>query len=212
MNLKIIKLKERLNPWTQSFSFEMTDGEKLTFNSYIIKSKNYLEFGSGGSTFHVLKNSNAKVHSVESSPVWMRHMRTYIFIRINQLFGRLNFYPINIGKTRGWGFPAEKNLSHLYPNYSSDIFTKVDPSIIDTVLVDGRFRVACALNTLIHCYKNKGLRIIIHDFWNREKYFKLLDYLDVEKRVDSLAGFRPKKIIDIELLKADYEVYKFNPH
>jgi hypothetical protein len=82
---------------------------------------------------------------------------------------------------------------------------------VDTVLVDGRFRVACTLRTILECHQNTNLRILIHDFSGRENYQVLRKYLHEVARVESLAVFTVKEDLDISSVMSDYEQYKYDP-
>ncbi|WP_232473249.1 hypothetical protein [Brachyspira sp. SAP_772] len=70
--------------------------------------------------------------------------------------------------------------------------SKEEMNNIDTILVDGRFRVACVLNSIFYC---RNAVIIIHDFFNREYYNVLLNYLDIVEKADTLGVFKIKKIL-----------------
>ncbi|MGV3278667.1 hypothetical protein ACFX5K_03360 [Rickettsiales bacterium LUAb2] len=179
----------------------MSDLEKELFIKYIEKSKNYLEFGSGGSTFlSLLKNDKINVVSVENDINWLKFLREYSYIREEEN-KRLTLHFENTGQVGDWGFPKDiENSKHLFHNYSSQVFSKIqDISKIDTVLVDGRFRVACTLNTIKFC--NKNTVIIIHDFWNRKHYHILLQFLDVVEQVDTIGVFKVKTNINNEKLE-----------
>ena len=121
-------------------------------------------------------------------------------------------YPVDIGPTCEWGYPQSDNSKSLFPAYSSSIFKVIDNKAIDLAFVDGRFRVACTLRIILECYTNNNLDILIHDFWNREKYHLVLKYLDIVDRVDSLGVFSIKKSIDLKSVHKDYEAYKFDPY
>ena len=135
-------------------------------------------------------------------------MREYRIVRKNE-GKRLSLFHENVGQTGSWGFPTNEDFKDLFPNYSSTIFNEIDTSKIDTALVDGRFRVACTLKTILECHSNENLTILIHDFWNREKYHIVLQYLDVVDRADTLGVFSIKDDLDIGSAKKDYEKYKF---
>ncbi len=152
------------SPYPIFYSFVMEQDEKKLFEEIVKGSKYYLEFGSGGSTFKTLQISRAVVHSVESDLFWMDQIRLHLFIKYHTMRKRLKFHHVDIGALAGWGRPANQDSKHLFPNYSSTIFDSITAEKIDTVLVDGRFRVACTLSTILHCHGNKGLRILIHDF------------------------------------------------
>ncbi|MCZ9877131.1 hypothetical protein OFP88_13935 [Brachyspira hyodysenteriae] len=76
-------------------------------------------------------------------------------------------------------------------------------------MIDGRFRVACVLNTILNC--NKNIKIIIHDFFNREEYHILLNYLDTIEKSNSLGVFKIKENINTDEINKLIEKYKYNP-
>ena len=137
-------------------------------------------------------------------------MREYWQIRRMERKGKLFLFHVDIGPTAGWGKPIDNDQREKFPNYSSDIFNLIDKESVDTVLIDGRFRVACALKTILECYQNKNLQIIIHDFWVREHYHVLLKYFDIIDRADSLGVFNIKNNIDLKSIMEEYELYKYN--
>src|SRR5690606_18853321 len=179
INQKIINLIRKLevySPYPLFYKFRMTKNEQKVFNNHIKNSKYYLEFGSGGSTLRILQKSKAKIYSVESSSDWIDYLCKYFIIR-NAREKRLFFHHVDIGQTKGWGYPVSKESIELVPNYSNSIFNTLDAGKIDTVLIDGRFRVACVLSVILNITSNKNTTILIHDFWNREKYHRVLKYL-----------------------------------
>ena len=60
----------------------------------------------------------------------------------------------------------------------------VDAGALDFVLVDGRFRVACALQLLLRA-REKTPRILVHDFAQREYYAVLLEFFDVVEQAET---------------------------
>jgi hypothetical protein len=90
---------------------------------------------------------------------------------------------------------------HLWPNYSS-----ADIGTPDTILIDGRFRVACGLQC---CIKHPNATILMHDFTNRPEYHVLLNYMDIVKSVDTLVCVKVKLDNDKEKLLELYDTYKF---
>jgi hypothetical protein len=65
---------------------------------------------------------------------------------------------------------------------------------LDLVLIDGRFRVACALEAVLRCSPDTTL--VIHDFWNRPVYHGLLPYLDELERCATIGVFRIRRGFD----------------
>jgi len=206
----VVKKLNQYSPWPLFYHFQMTKDERKIFGEQIKNSVVYLEFGMGGSTLFSLKNSSAKIYTVESSDKWIMYMRKYFFLRYHEN-KRLIIYYVNIGITGEWGYPEGDSNSNLFPDYSSSIFNVIDGNSIDLVMIDGRFRVACTLKIILECYFNNKLKILIHDFWNREEYQVVLKYLDVIDRVDSLGVFSIREDIDLKLVNSDYVAYKFNP-
>jgi len=204
----LIKEIDKFSPHPLFYSFVMTEGERKLFDTTVAGSKVYLEFGMGGSTFRVLLRSKAKVFSIDSSLDWIDVMRQYFLIRSTE-GKRLELIHVDIGNTREWGLPDGDSSKELFPSYSASIFDHVESSTIDTVLVDGRFRVACTLKTIIECSENADLKIMIHDFWRRTEYHIVLEYLDIVDRVDNLAVFKIKDDVDLDAVKENYNKYKY---
>lgn len=205
---KIIVWINSLSPRPLFHSFKMTPAEIKLFDESINKSKGYLEFGMGGSTIRVLQKSEAKVYSVESSASWMDMLRQYKFIKRMEK-DRLSIFHVNIGSTHEWRRPLGDANKELFPAYSTQVFDQIDTNHIDLVLVDGRFRVACALRTVKECAGQDDLRVLFHDF-DRQHYHVVLKYLDNVSQADSLAVLKPKKEIDLDQLEKDFQEYCYD--
>jgi hypothetical protein len=204
----LLRKYDKYLPRPSHYSFMMSANEQELFDLSIRDSKVYLEFGMGGSTFHALQKSSAKVYSIDSSREWIKLMREYWYIRFMELT-RLSLIFADVGPVKEWGVPIGDNPA-LFPNYSAAIFKTIRKEKVDTVLVDGRFRVACTLKTILECHPNKNLQILIHDFWDRPHYHIVLRYLDAVVRADTLGVFELKKGIDLNAVRSDYEAYKYN--
>ena len=63
------------NKSAPDYDFIMTGRERKCFEKYVLKSRNYLEFGMGGSTIFYLRNSGGKVCSVEANSRWLEFLR-----------------------------------------------------------------------------------------------------------------------------------------
>jgi hypothetical protein len=190
------------------FKIRMNKNEQVLFIKYIRKSKYYLEFGLGGSTFIALRKSNALVHTVESDQEWIRKIKKSWYAKY-QLLTRLKIHFSDIGPTKQWGYPETMDRKDFFPDYSAGVFKNVDTSKIDLVLVDGRFRVACVLQTIMNCSRNNGLKILIHDFYNRPHYHGLIKYLLEIDKADNLGVFVIKPGINLQEVASDYEAFKF---
>ncbi|WP_285818972.1 hypothetical protein [Helicobacter bilis] len=117
-----------------------------THNQIVGGGGEYLEFGSGGSTFLALLHSNMRITSVESDKEWLAHLSEWDMIKQNLSTQRLSFFHVDIDKTGAWGVPLELNKRESFPNYSKQIFTHRND--FSMVFVDGRFRAAYILQVL----------------------------------------------------------------
>jgi len=80
---------------------------------------------------------------------------------------------------------------------------------VDLVLIDGRFRVACALSSILNC--DNESRLLIHDFTEYPQLFFLLKFLRIEKRVDSLVALRPKQDLKRSRIQKAIRKYQYLP-
>jgi hypothetical protein len=206
----MIRNVDRFSPYPLFYPFIMSKQEKVVFDDVISRSSHYLEFGLGGSSLRAIQRSKAQIYTVESSAEWVDKMNKYLLLRYMEN-KRIFIHIVNIGPTTDWGYPKSDNDKQLFQAYSSRIFESINIKLIDLVFIDGRFRVACILKTILSCYQNDGLKILIHDFWNREYYHIVLKYLQVVKQVDTIGLFTIKNNIDLKSVQKDYETYKFNP-
>jgi hypothetical protein len=187
----------------------MTVAELNTLHSHINSATKFLEFGAGASTLYAASVPSIKqIDSVESSAEFVNErLKPNPVISDALSAGRLLFHIIDIGKTYRWGYPMSFCKKHLWPDYSLRIFGQ--KSEHDLVLIDGRFRVACTLNTILntpeHC------KILIHDFWNRPQYHIVLDFLETHAEVDTLGVFTKRPGIDPRQVKTLAEKYKYFP-
>ena len=147
---------------------------------YIKKAKNYFEFGAGDYSTVLAANSNLEnVYSVETDKTWHTKVKENKDIKDGNL-DKVHFLED--------GYMAVKSLSCGHPDFSTDLndwikysraFNNLGTDIqksIDLVLVDGRFRVACALN--IHSVIRDDTIVLFDDF-QREAYQVVLDYYEV---------------------------------
>ena len=146
------------------------------------------------------------ITSIESDNNWIAHLKSWNLIQHNLHTKRLCFHHIDIGRIGDWGVPLELDKKESFPKYSLDIFKQKDD--FSMVFIDGRFRVACILASIMYCKPN--IRIFVHDFNNRPQYHKVLAFLDFVDTCDTLAEFKIKDNIDRQALSAMYEEFKYD--
>ena len=173
-----------------------SNAEVNLFLKHTLECKNYLEFGAGGSTLTMLYATLANIISVESDLNFLHSLAKIPQISHALQTKRLQFLHIDIGQTGAWGVPKNLEKEENFPLYSGYVFQSLNNWPIDVVFIDGRFRVACVLNALLNCAESP--KIIIDDFFDREFYQCVLEFLEVIDRVDSMGVFVPKKELDKE--------------
>jgi hypothetical protein len=162
----------------------MSPDEAACFRDLVASSRRIIEYGSGGSTVLACR-SGAKLISVESDNAWLERVLADESVRDAVEHNRARLMHIDIGPVGDWGRPLDKSCSGRWPSYSKSPWEQsFDP---DLVLVDGRFRVACILQTILNA--RRGTTLVVHDFWNRPKYHVVLPFLRWSKSVDSLGVF-----------------------
>jgi len=166
----------------------MKKGEIGCLLRYMQAANTLLEFGCGGSTLMAVNAGIKNILSVESDPKWIEKLKEEYSILEAVKHQQLKFFLPDLGPVGAWGGSFDVDSKAKWHSYHSAVWQQVDSSAIDLVFVDGRFRVACALQALLRV--RSDCKILIHDFWNRSKYHVLLDFLTVEERVESLGAFR----------------------
>ena len=85
----------------------------------------------------------------------------------------------------------------IYVNSLSRSFNETGVRMFDVALVDGRFRVQCAIKLLPYLHDDSVL--LMHDFWVRIKsYGAVLEYYDVIGYARSVVALKKKKGLESE--------------
>jgi hypothetical protein len=185
----------------------MSHAERSHLISELNRCTGFIEFGMGGSTMLAVETSNIqKIVSVDSDAAWIAKLRKYEAIQQAERDGRLSLLWANIGPTAQWGAPADASLRSRWPNYSAAPFKLKTPA--DLILVDGRFRVACAVASTL---ERPAATVLIHDFWNRPHYHVTLSVFDVIPRVDTLVTLKRKAFIEEEQIRLLYLAHAYTP-
>ena len=134
----------------------------------------YVEWGSGGSTF-VATEYSQRVVSIENDPEWCETMLASELIQCNIALGRLTYICVDGGDVGYWGHPLNETeyASDLYLDALNN-FHHIRP---DLVLVDGRYRVACTLNSLN--WAKPDTLLMLHDYRDRNFYQPVEEFFDM---------------------------------
>ena len=179
------------------------------FTARIPQSRNYLEYGSGGSTV-VAAKSGVRFTTVDSDPFYLRAVERKIVTDFGEADG--NFIYCNIGMTELWGVPVFKRLSagrcRRWKRYPLAPWIDTKAAFLpDLVLIDGRFRVACALATIKHLTRRASFEILVDDYQDRPEYREIEKYAQLSSMQGRMAVFKPRSAVDLEDLDRALENY-----
>ena len=172
----------------------------------MLDSDAYLEFGCGGTTSLACNAGVQDIYSIETDIDFCRKIINDYSLDLFIQTGRLHLLHVDIGPTRAWGYPIRKPSEKIIKRYIDK--ARLAKSV-DTVLIDGRYRVAIA--SAIYSYLPSGSRLLVHDYSQDRGYSVLEELYFLEDLVDTLALFRPRPGCSAraqELLNS----FLFDPH
>jgi hypothetical protein len=173
----------------------MSQPEIDCFQRYLGTARLYLEFGCGGSTFLAAESPVPRIVSVESDQEWINRCETNPVISDAVRAGRLTLHHADVGATGLHGYPSNNDGARHWSRYYLDVWPILQGHQPDLILIDGRWRIACAMQVLLRT--SKGATILFHDFWNRRHYQRpVLPLTEVVERVDTLAVLRRRADVD----------------
>ena len=168
------------------------------------KSSFYAEYGSGGSTVAAAKLGKS-FSSYEPSEKFLK----LVSKKIRQL-GKfdpqcMDLKSIYYGPTRTWGIPFPYALSKFIfrkgmQTYSNPHWEKIK-KFPDLILIDGRFRVACALKAIKSLKNQDNWVIIVDDYLGREEYKIIEEFSNLDAIIGTTAFFS-KKLFSKDIDKA----------
>lgn len=176
----------------------MAKGEQALLREHLAQASVALEFGIGGSTGIAAEYPLDQLIGIDSHPDWIAQCHRDPRIAALAAKGKVALHHIDIGPVKEWGIPANAAHAAKWRHYSLAIWPKLGGHIPDFVFVDGRFRLSCALQSLLRLPSLKALGF--HDFWDRPHYHPILDFTDVVAREGQLAILAPKPDIDFRIL------------
>jgi hypothetical protein len=159
----------------------------------LARSRCFLEFGSGGSTVLAAQSGVKDIYSVDTDTTFLKRVAAYV-LSSHPGCG-LWAFPIDLGPTKRWGYPLRKEDAARWPNYFTLPWAalKRNRRTPDLVLVDGRFRVACFLASLLSAAP--GTIIVFDDYNKRHHYHVVERFIRPKSVVGRLGVFRvPQRI------------------
>lgn len=131
-----------------------------------------LEFGSGGSTV-MAAEAGKRVTSVESDKAWAQMMRDWF--AAHPPVGQVNIIWSDIGPTKDWGHPVDDSGWKSFARYPLAVWDMPGFTHPDVVLVDGRFRMGCALGAAFRI--TRPIPLFFDDYANRPRYHQIEEFL-----------------------------------
>ena len=165
------------------------DGDDYLFKKYLKNCNIYFEYGVGDSTIWVLENTSSRIISVDTDKKWINK------VDISKNKKRIDINWINLGETENWGRPKTYEYRKHFFDYISNVWTFNLKA--DVILIDGRFRVASFLFSLINA--KEGSIIIFDDYVGRSYYHVVEEILEVYMRCGRQVFFKVPKVFNIKL-------------
>lgn len=169
-----------------------------------------LEYGSGGSTQLAAQMSGKLVFSVESDRDWARNLRQQIAQAMPR--SQVIVYHVDIGPTGPWGRPLDSShwqRFHRFPNAIWDAPFFRHP---DLVLIDGRFRTACLMATMLRI--KHPVTVLFDDYADRPRYHMVEQFLYPKRMIGRMAEFAlvPGMLRDADMGKVLAQFFEGSVH
>lgn len=160
-----------------------------------------LEYGSGGSTVLAAEMAGKHVTTVESDRKWARMMKRWFQAHPPAAGTEVEVIWSNIGPTRAWGHPVDDGEWRRFADYPLAVWQRKGFRHPDVVLVDGRFRIGCALATAFSI--TRPVTLLFDDYGRRKWFHKVEEFIGTPRMVGRMALFdlAPRAIPPAQLLK-----------
>lgn len=188
------------------------DPEVVALFEALDPSTRYFEWGAGGSTKLAAMSGAEMVISVESKARWIENVMANRRIKDALSAGRFRLHHADIGPTRKWGYPVQPVTRDQAAGYHSRPWfdeLALAPDARWFVLVDGRFRTACALNVVLSGVPGV---MVIDDYVMRDEYAELVSVIGEPELVSRSALWRlPVTSFDRDAAAALLELVYVDP-
>lgn len=185
----------------------MSGPEQACFARYLSRAQDYLEFGCGGSTVYAAELDVPRLASVDSSSEWVLATSQVPDVARRIEAGDYRMNTVDIGPVGDWGWPTDPARALNWPAYSTQVWHQLT-SRPDFILVDGRFRLSCALQSVARV--TEDTLICVHDF-ERPEYAPILKYTTVVEQVERLVLLRRQPTIDLATFTNDCAMALLDP-
>lgn len=172
------------------------------FEKYVSHADCYLEYGAGASTWYAHELGAKQIISVDSSEEWIQNVEEHLDDAKN-----VNLIYSDIGPVGHWGKPINDKCIKDYHDYMVAPWRLAAKKKlkVDLIMVDGRFRVACFLYSLL-CAE-PGTVILFDDYSLRFRYHIVENFCKKVESHGRLAEFHVTKDYDLAELVAHIAKY-----
>ncbi len=186
---------------------DFDDATIQLFLEKVAHARRYLEFGCGASTVLAARHG-VPFTTVHTDPKYLAAVRKKIVAAGDYDAGKQRYIHGSIGLTEHWGAPLfrKPTPSRLarWRAYIEAPWTGDVPAP-DFILVDGRFRVACALNTIRRLGGARDWELWLDDYEGRDHYAVVKGFAVLERMSGVTAIFKPREGVDREALDVEIE-------
>ncbi len=199
--------------WEQVISDHLPFGQDGVdqFQKAVSSAESYLEYGAGSSTLWASAEVPSLV-SVESDGRFLKAVESLCFSAapLDDKCTR-EFIFADIGGTGAWGIPTYKRPTRSrvdkWRAYPLAPWLRMGLDYrADTILIDGRFRVACALAVVV-MQPDIEWTLLFDDYVERPEYWAFEAFADRVGMHGRMAEFRPKTNVNAGVAQISLNTY-----
>jgi len=193
------------------------DELEMLFKTLInLKPRTYYEWGAGGSSRWLAAFASEMAVSVDNYKPWCEKVASDPLVSCLERAGiyKLGCFVPEGQEQQGWGRIASSDPGNDRAGESFiNSIDRFNISRYDAILVDGRFRQACALKALNYIDSERSI-VMFHDFWSRwEKYDFVLKYYNPIGRSRTIGILRRKPLEELpDGWRTEYKIYSTLQH
>lgn len=175
-------------------------GYDQMFKRRLAECKVFGEYGCGASTLWVARHTGAHIISTDTSAFWLQTVQAQL--PSPELCDLIH---MDVGELGEWGRPLSYAHRAAFEAYQRAPWSRrLRP---DTVLVDGRFRVACFLQSLL--LSAPGTTIFFDDYVPRPHYHLVEEILPVIELEGNQARFVVPETFDRDLAEKELRMFRY---
>mmetsp|Transcript_27962 Transcript_27962/g.58126 ORF Transcript_27962/g.58126 Transcript_27962/m.58126 type:complete len:274 (+) Transcript_27962:144-965(+) len=157
----------KLKDWKTKTGDGLEDEDRVMLGSFYGSANSLFEWGLGESSYLAGHLNVPRYAGVDSDAEWVSSAR-------EKCPKHFRFSFADIGKTREFGNPTENLDKNVYNYIIAPLKSEMCP--FDVYMVDGRYRVGCALMALLHASEyNHNATILLHDYVDERPEYKVLE-------------------------------------